>query len=162
MDHGHRCGAPTGWRAAGVIARTAISPRLAASSIRAILQQLDPALPVDIQTMHQHVTAIVRRPRFYAILLGAFAALGVPIAAVGLFGMMSFLVAQRSREIGVRVALGATRAHILRLTLGAAARWTAAGIVTGAIAAIVVLCTVALAAAAAPARLDPMETLRHE
>jgi ABC-type antimicrobial peptide transport system permease subunit len=112
--------------------------------------------------MHQHVTAIVRRPRFYAILLGAFAALGVPIAAVGLFGMMSFLVAQRSREIGVRVALGATRAHILRLTLGAAARWTAAGIVTGAIAAIVVLCTVALAAAAAPARLDPMETLRHE
>ncbi|HTQ54021.1 MAG TPA: ABC transporter permease [Bryobacteraceae bacterium] len=181
----------SGWRSAFVIARTAISPRLAAGSIRAVLQSLDPALPVEIQTMDQRLREIDQRPRFYAILLGAFAGLGALLAAVGLFGVMSYLVAQRTREIGVRMALGATRAHIVRLTLATAARSTAAGVALGAIAsvvaarllrallfhvrptdpaavaaAVIALCAVALIAAAAPARraarLDPLETLRHE
>ena len=180
-----------GWRGANVIARTAIDTRLAANSIRDVLRSLDPSLPVEIETMHQRLRDIDQRPRFYAILLAAFAALGVLIAAVGLFGVMSFLVAQRTREIGVRMALGATRAHIVRLMLIFAARWTAAGVIIGAaaslastgllrsllfqiqpadpmaaLAAVAILSGIALVAAAAPARraarLDPMETLRHD
>ncbi len=180
---------PTGWRAAAAIVRTAVDPKLSAGSMRAALQALDPALPVEMETMHRRLWEIDERPRFYAILLAAFAAVGALIAAVGLFGVMSFLVAQRTREIGVRMAVGATPAHIVRMTLASAARWTAAGVVLGtagsfaatrllrsllfqvraddpavAAAAIGVLCAVALAAAAAPARrasrLDPMRTLR--
>jgi len=181
----------TGWRSGYVIARTATDPRLAASSIRDAFRSLDRVLPVEMETMHQRLHEIDQRPRFYACLLAAFAALGVLIAAVGLFGVMSFLVAQRTREIGVRMALGATRGHIVRLMLAAAARWTLAGTVLGGAAslaatrllrsllfkiqpadpittaaAVAVLCAAVLIAAIAPARraasLDPMETLRHE
>ena len=182
---------PQGWRSAVVIARTAIDPAIATSSIRGVLASMEPALPVEVETMRQHVTQIDQRPRFYALLLAAFAAMGMLIASVGLFGVMSFLVAQRTREIGVRMALGATPAAILRMTLASAGRWTAAGIVLGvagslaaarvlrtllfqvtpgdpvAIAAAgAVLCAVALAAAAIPARraarVDPNLTLRQE
>src|SRR5581483_3181014 len=89
-------------------------------------------LPVEIETMDQHIGQIDQRPRFYAILLASFAGIGVLIAAAGLFAVMSFLVAQRRREIGVRMALGATPARILRMTLGSAARWTIAGVTMGA------------------------------
>ncbi len=181
---------PTGWRSAVVIARTAIDPKLAAGSIRGILQSLDPELPVETATMQQRVRAIDQRSRFYAILMGVFAAMGVLIAAVGLFGVMSFLVAQRAREVGVRMALGATPANILRMILGSAARWTATGLILGAMgsfaaarvlgsllyrvgpadpgaitAAVVILGVVTLAAAAAPAWraacVDPSRTLRE-
>ncbi len=181
---------PMGWRAAAVVVRTAV-PSLAESSVRAALAALEPTLPVEMETMQQRVREIDRQPRFYALLLGVFAAMGVAIAAVGLFGVMSFLVARRSREIGVRMALGATRGAILRLTLAAAGRWTAAGMLLGAAgslaaarllrsllfqvqpddpvalgAAAGLLCVVALAAAAIPARraagLDPNRTLRQE
>lgn len=181
----------SGWRSAIVLARTAVDPRLAAGSIRAILGSLDPTLPVEMETMHQRLQEIDQRPRFYAVLLAVFAAMGVLIAAVGLFGVMSFLVAQRAREIGVRMALGATPARIVRMTLASAARWTAAGVVIGAggslaaarllrsllfqvepgdpaavFAAMALLGAVALIAAAASARrasrLDPIETLRQE
>ncbi len=102
---------PTGWRAAVAIARTAVDPNLAASSIRSVLASMEPALPVEIETMQQHVREINRKPRFYALLLAAFAAMGVLIASVGLFGVMSFLITQRTREIGIRMALGATPAR---------------------------------------------------
>jgi putative ABC transport system permease protein len=182
---------PNGWRSAVVIARTAINPRLAGSSIRSILESLDPTLPVEVETMRQRLQGVDQRPRFYAVLLAVFAAIGVLIAAVGLFGVMSFLVAQRKREIGVRLALGATPARIVRLTLSSAVRWTAAGLLIGAIgslattrvlrsllfqvqpsdptafsAAAALLCAVAFAAAVMPARrasrLDPVHTLREE
>ena len=141
--------------------------------------------------MRQRLEEIDQRPRFYAVLLAVFAAMGLLIAAIGLFGVMSYLVAQRTREIGVRMALGATPARIVNMTLASAARWTAAGVAIGGGgsmatarvlrsllfqvepgdpaamgAAIAVLCVAALAAAAAPAwraaRLDPMDTLRQE
>ena len=101
-----------------MIACTAVDPKLVASSIRAILGSLGPALPVEMETMRQRLREIDQRPRFYAVLLAVFAAMGMLIAAVGLFGVVSFLVAQRRREIGVRLALGATPARIVRMTLG--------------------------------------------
>ena len=182
---------PTGWRGAIVLVRTAVDPKIAAGAIRTILGSLDATLPVEIETMHQHLHDIDQRPRFYAILLAVFAAMGVAIAAIGLFGVMSFLVAQRTREVGVRMALGATPADIVRMTLGTAARWTVAGVILGAAgslaaarllrsllfhiepadpgaiaASMAALCAVTLIAAALPARrasqLDPIQTLREE
>jgi hypothetical protein len=181
---------PIGWRSAVVIARTA-TPAIAAASIRDIVSSIEPALPLEIATMPQNLRELDQRPRFYALLLTAFAAMGVLIAAVGLFGVMSFLVTQRTREIGVRMALGATPAAILRMTLASAGRWTLAGILLGTagslaaarvlrsllfhvapwdpaalLAAAIGLCVVALGATAAPARraaaLDPNRTLREE
>jgi putative ABC transport system permease protein len=182
---------PTGWRGASVVVRTAVDPRLAASAVRSTFAAIDPTLPVELESMQQRLNGITEQPRFYATLLGVFAVTGVLLAAIGLFGVMSFLVAQRRREIGVRMALGATPRDVARLTLGFAARWTAAGVLAGGIgafaaaralrsllfgvdagdlralgAAVLMLAVVALIAAAGPARraslLDPMETLREE
>ncbi len=182
---------PLGWRSAFVVARTAISPALTAGSIREIVASLDPTLPVQTETMPQRMDGLTQRPRFNAELLSAFAGMGVLLAASGLFGVMSFLVAQRTREIGVRMALGATPARIVGMTLRYAMRWTAAGLILGSlgslasarflrsllfeveptdpralIAGLLLLSCVALLAAAAPARraarLDPMESLRQE
>ena len=173
------------------IARTAIDPQVAAASLRSLFASLDPTLPVEVATMHQRLQEIDQRPRFYAILLAVFAAMGVLIAAVGLFGVMSFLMAQRAREVGVRMALGATPADIVRMTLASAGRWAAAGVIVGAFgsfatarllrsllfhvepgdpaaiaAAVATLCAVTLIAAAAPARraskVDPAITLRQD
>ena len=182
---------PLGWRGAVVVVRTAVDPKLAASSLRGLFASLDPTLPVAISTMRERLAQGTGRPRFQATLLGAFAAIGVLLAAIGLSGVMSFLVAQRRREIGVRMALGATPGSIVRLTLGFAARSTAAGLIIGGAGAYVatrwlraqlfqvapgdprplagavaVLVLVALIAAAGPARraaqVDPGTTLRAE
>ena len=182
---------PLGWRGAVVVVRTAVDPKLAASSLRGLFASLDPTLPVAISTMRERLAQGTGRPRFQATLLAAFAAIGVLLAAIGLSGVMSFLVAQRRREIGVRMALGATPGSIVRLTLGFAARSTAAGLVIGGggayvatrwlraqlfqvapgdprplAGAVAVLVLVALIAAAGPARraaqVDPMTTLRAE
>jgi ABC-type antimicrobial peptide transport system permease subunit len=159
--------------------------------VRATAAALDPTLPVNIETLNQRVGRLAERPRFNALLLGLFAGMGLTLAAIGLYGVMSFLVAQRTREIGVRMALGATPGAVARLVLAHAARWTVAGAVLGAIgslwaarlldallfhvsardpwtliAAIAVLLGTALAAAWIPsrraARVDPMQALRQE
>ncbi len=182
---------PIGWRAASIIVRTPLDPRLAAAAIRGLFGDLDPTLPVELQSMRERLDGITARPRFQATLLGVFAATGLLLAGVGLFGVMSFLVAQRRREMGVRMALGATPGDIVRLTLAFAERWTATGMLAGALgsltaakwlrtltfgiegvplgtllAALATLAIVGLAAAAVPAwraaRLDPMTTLREE
>lgn len=182
---------PTGWREASVVARSAVDPRLAAAAIRDAIAGIDASLPVEVESMRQRVDRITEQPRFYATLLGVFAGAGALLAAIGLFGVLSFLVAQRRREIGVRVALGATPAEIARLALGFAARWTGLGIAAGGVGAVAVarwlrsmlfgvdagdvrgivwaaamLGVVALIAAAGPARraarLDAMESLREE
>jgi len=182
---------PTGWRAGSIIARTSADPKLAAGFLRSLFASIDPSLPIEIQTMNDRLHEIDQRPRFYAILLATFASMGVLIASAGLFGVMSFLVAQRQREFGVRMALGATPSGILRLTLGSAARWTIGGLVLGAAGsyaaarvlrsllfhvpahdpatwsvAIAVMFAVAMLAAILPARraarLDPVTALRDE
>jgi putative ABC transport system permease protein len=182
---------PLGWRGAVAVVRTAVDPKLAASSLRALFAALDPTLPVEISTLREHVARGTERSRFQATLLGTFAAIGVLLAAIGLSGVMSFLVVQRRKEIGVRMALGATPGRIVRLTLGFAARCTAAGLIIGGAGAYAVtrwlrsqlfqvapgdprplalaaalLVLVALLAAAGPARraarVDPATTLRAE
>jgi putative ABC transport system permease protein len=182
---------PTGWRSAAVLARTVVDPRLAEGVIRSVIESLDRTLPVEIETLGQGISRIDARPRVYAVLFSVFAAIGVFLAVVGLFGVLSFLVSQRAREIGVRIALGATPARILRLEIRSAAAWTTFGIMLGTAAslaadrllrsllfrvepgdprvlagAMVLLYGVALVAAAVPAvraaTLDPSRTLRQE
>jgi len=182
---------PLGWRGAVAVIRTAVDPKPAASELRAVFASLDPTMPVEVSTMGDRLARGTGRPRFQALLLASFAVIGVLLAAIGLAGVMSFLVAQRRREIGVRMALGASPGSIVKLTLGFAARSTLAGLVIGGagayvatrwlraqlfqvtpgdprplMAAVVLLVIVALLAAAGPARraarVDPMTTLRAE
>jgi predicted permease len=178
-------------RWATAILRGAVDPGAMARWVRTEVAALDPTLPVNIETLDQRVGKLAERPRFNALLLGLFAGMGLLLAAIGLYGVMSFLVAQRTQEIGVRMALGATPAVIARLVLGHAARWTAAGAVAGTIgsmfavrllramlfhvsgkdpwtwaAAVAVLLAIAMLAAWIPsrraARVDPMQALRQE
>jgi len=180
---------PIGWRAATAMVRTPLDPKLTAKAMRDTLAALDPTLPVEIETMRQRVGSQLERPRFNAILLGLFATIGMALAAVGLYGVVSFLVSQRKQEIGVRMALGATPHAIERLILGHAARWTAIGVAFGVIGALLatralrtllfgvpardpwtlaavvaLLAAVAFGAAWVPSRrasrLDPLTTLR--
>lgn len=176
-------------RSAIAIIRTRMNPPAMARWVRAEIAALDPTLPVDIETMRQRVSGLAVRPRFNAVLLGVFASMGLLLAAIGLYGVVSFLVVQQTQEIGVRMALGAAPGAITRLVLGRAARWTAAGAVAGVIgslfavqllgallfrvsasdpwilaAALVLLVGTAMLAALIPARraarVDPMLTLR--
>jgi len=179
------------FRVAHVILRTPLDPRTMADWLRSDSAALDPALPVAIETMPQRVGKLSQRPRFNAALLALFAAMGMLLAAVGIYGVVGFLVAQRTQEIGVRMALGATPQSILKLVLGSVARWIVAGAVTGliaswfasrllqsllfqvsardprpvAVAAAVLLLTAFLSAwipATRAMRVDPMVALRHE
>lgn len=172
------------------ILRGAMDPAAMARWVRAEVAALDPTLPVNIETLDQRVGKLAERPRFNAWLLGLFAGMGVLLAAIGLYSVISFLVAQRTQEIGVRMALGATPGAVTRLVLGHAARWTAAGAALGVIgsllaarlieamlfhvpardpwvlaAAVAALCAVAMLAAWIPsrgaARVDPMQALRQ-
>ena len=118
-------------RKPSVIVRTFMNPQVIADAIRSEVAAIDPTLPVVIETMSQRVNKLADRPRFNAVLLGLFAAIGASLAAVGLYGLISFLVTQRTQEIGVRMALGATYGNILGLVFAHAMRWTAAGILIG-------------------------------
>jgi putative ABC transport system permease protein len=110
-----------------------IDPTALARWVRADVAALDPTLPVNIETLDQRVGKLAQRPRFNAWLLGLFAGMGLLLSAIGLYGVVSFLVAQRTGEIGVRMALGATPGAVARLVLGHAARWTFAGAALGVI-----------------------------
>ena len=118
-------------RKASVIVRTFMNPQLIADAIRSEVAAMDPTLPVVIETMSQRVNKLADRPRFNAVLLGLFAAIGLSLASIGLYGLISFLVTQRTQEIGVRMALGATSGNIMRLVFAHAMRWTAVGILIG-------------------------------
>jgi predicted permease len=128
--------AETAGRTATAILRTANDPWAMSRWVRATAAALDPTMPVNIETLDQRVGKLAERPRFNALLLGLFAGMGLMLAAIGLYGVMSFLVAQRTREIGIRMALGATPGAVARLVLAHAARWTAAGAVLGAIGSL--------------------------
>jgi putative ABC transport system permease protein len=126
--------APGFGRSAVVIARSATDTQNMARWMRSEFASLDPSLPVNIQSMDTRVDKLRQAPRFNAVLLTLFALLGLLLAGIGLYGVMAYLVTQRTQEIGVRMALGATPFRIARLVLSYAARWTIAGLVVGLVA----------------------------
>ena len=169
--------------------RTAQDPRSVISSIRREVQAIDPAQPIaNVRTLEEVTSDSIAPRRLAVVLLGVFAGIALLLASVGIYGVMSFLVVQRTHEIGVRMALGAQRKDVLRLVVGHALRLVIIGTAIGLLMAIfssralaallysvsaldkptfalvtVVLGAVALAASYVPAlramRSDPMVAL---
>jgi putative ABC transport system permease protein len=118
-----------------LILRTTSDPRASVPAIRSILQAAAPGAPLEsIMTMEDRLAATLAKPRLYAVLLGTFAAFALAIAGVGLFGVLSYSVAQRAREIGVRSALGAQVRDIVRLVVGQSMVIAGAGVTAGLVA----------------------------
>jgi predicted permease len=123
--------APFLLRFVSFVARTA-TPASVVEGIRTEIHQAAPDLPIaGAVTMDEAVAASVAAPRFRTVLLGLFAIAATLIATCGLYGLMAYAVTQRRREIGVRMALGATRGDVLRLVLTRALRIVIAGLVVG-------------------------------
>src|SRR6266478_2668167 len=127
---------------------------------------IDPTVPVTIETMRQRVGKLADRPRFNAILLSIFAAMGVLLAAIGMYGVVGFLVAQQTREIGVRAALGLLGAWLCSRLLESLLFQVRAHDPLLLALALLILLSVAFLAAWLPARramrVDPMVALRYE
>jgi putative ABC transport system permease protein len=174
------------------IVRTNDAPSRRLSDIRAAILSVDPEQPIGkIRTMDQITAASASQPRFTMLLLASFAALAMLLAGVGIYGVISYVVTQRTHEIGVRMALGATRTQILQQVIGDGLRLAGAGVAVGVVGALfasrlltkllfdtratepwaylsvalLLLATAALASyvpARRAARLDPMNALRYE
>ena len=175
-----------------LVLRSTLPPATLTRMVRAAVSEMDKDVPVaDAVTMYHHIAEMMADRRYPAFVLGLFAALALALAAVGIYGVLSYTVGQRTREIGVRVALGARPADVLRTVLGGGLRLTLSGVALGGVAAglaagalgkllygvhpldpvtfvivPLVLVAVALLAMAAPARraarVDPMVALRSE
>jgi putative ABC transport system permease protein len=102
-----------------LVIRTADDPAAYAATLRQLIREQAPALALDaVLTMDERVTTNLAKPRLYAMVLAGFAAFALAIAGVGVFGVLSYSVAQRSRELGIRAALGARPADIVALIVG--------------------------------------------
>jgi putative ABC transport system permease protein len=175
-----------------VVIRSAGDPALLSESVRARIAAEDPTLPIDsVMTMEDRVAASLAGPRSYAVFLVGFALCALAIAGVGLFGVISYMTSQRTREIGLRAALGARCGDVLALVGRQALAITAGGVAAGLVAAFalsrslsillygistrdvvsfavvpLVLVVVSTLACAAPAwratRIDPLVALRSE
>jgi predicted permease len=120
------------WNADAVlVVKTSLNPAAATPWIRTQIAQIDPTVPIQIETLSQQVNKLADRPRFETALLGFFALCGLLMAVIGLYGVISFVATQRTQEIGVRMALGATRGDILRLIAGEGVRLIVLGGVLG-------------------------------
>ncbi|HTQ87500.1 MAG TPA: ABC transporter permease [Candidatus Solibacter sp.] len=175
-----------------VVVRAEGDPHALVSALRQQVKELDAELPIyNTRTLEEYVAGSVAQRRFTALLLGVFACVALVLAAVGLYGVISFGVAQRTHEIGVRVALGAEAGDVLRLVVGQGVRLTMLGIALGGLGALgaarflssmlfgvagddpltfagvgALFLAVSLAACYIPARramrVDPLVALRHE
>jgi putative ABC transport system permease protein len=175
-----------------VVARMEGGSDALAADARALVAEIDPDVPVfRVQTLQAAILHSIQQPRFNALLLGLFAGVALVLTGVGLYGVLGYVVAVRTREIVIRMALGARRSDILGMIVRRGLRLSLAGVVIGLAAALAVtrlfrsllyevapsdpvallgaaltLSAVALAASAVPAwrasRIDPMKALRAE
>jgi putative ABC transport system permease protein len=119
-----------------VVVRTTGDPLSLAGPVRGEVRALDASLPVaNIRTMTDVVATALATPRLTGFLLGTFAAIALALAAVGIYGVLAYLVAQRTHEIGIRLAIGADRSQVLRMILQQGLSLAAIGIVAGLVAA---------------------------
>jgi putative ABC transport system permease protein len=182
----------TPWWFMSVVVRTTSDAGSIATAVRREAAALDGDMAVgDARTMQEYLSAAVAGPRFIVLLLEIFGGVAVTLAALGIYGVISYSVTQRTHEIGIRMALGATAADVLRLVLGQGMKLTIMGVLLGLGASVLLtrlmagmlygvaptdvatlvavsvgLTGVALAASFIPARratkVDPMIALRHE
>jgi predicted permease len=122
-------------RTLNVVVRTAGDPTALAATARRVAAEISPEVPVSFTTMDAAISKQVEVPRFRALLLGVFAGVAVCLAMAGVYGVTAFGVQQRSKEIGLRMALGANRGIVLRLILTQGLVLTAAGLAIGLVAA---------------------------
>jgi putative ABC transport system permease protein len=119
------------------VVRTSGSPTALVPSIRAAVTNLDRAQPISgVSTMEEHIGRALSRPRFMSTLIACFGFLALVLSTVGVYGVMAFSVAQRTREIAIRTALGATGRDVLTLVVGKAIWLAAAGVGTGVAASL--------------------------
>jgi predicted permease len=160
--------------------------------LRTLLQDLDPDVPMSaVRSMDQIAAAAVAQPRLYLVLIASFAGTAMLLSAIGLYGVLAYAVGQRTREIGIRLALGAKRGEVLRMVMSQAGRLAITGVAIGLVAAAIAsralrsqlfqiaptdtvtyvlvgigLLAVALVASWIPARrasrIDPLTALRHD
>jgi predicted permease len=175
-----------------VVLRTSVDPASMASSVRQAIHSIDSDLPLArVATLDTVVSDSMTQQRFSVLLLGSFGAIALLLASIGMYGVISYSVMQRTQEIGIRMALGAKRRSVLAMVLGQGARLGALGIAIGLVAALaltrlmagflygvqatdpltfagvsLLLLAVALVACWIPARramrVDPMIALRYE